>query len=170
MKRLHFNFKFVTTAAFLISTLLIAGCASQSVSEEPVATPTPTPFSDVDTSGGIHAGENREAYAVLVGTWDLERVENTEEEAPVEREETRQFHFRENGTGSVVVAEGEAQAFEFALEGDHLTIVPDSGAVELYQCTIENATMYLTRINNDGTRQELREVYAQSSVQPDAAA
>lgn len=167
MKRLHFNFKFVTTAAFLLSTLLIAGCASQSVSEEPVATPTPTPFSDVDTSGGIHAGENQEAYAVLVGTWDLERVENTEDEEPVEREETRQFHFRENGTGYVMLAKREEQAFEFALEGDHLTIVPDSGSVEMYQCTIENATMYLTRINNDGTRQELREVYTQSNVQPD---
>ena len=27
--------------------------------------------------------------------------------------------------------------------------------------------MYLTRINNDGTLQTLREVYAQSDVQPD---
>ena len=81
MKRL--NFKFVTTAGFLLSALLIAGCASQGVSEEPAATPTPTPFSDVDTSGGIHAGENQEAYAVLVGTWDLERTENTESEEPL---------------------------------------------------------------------------------------
>lgn len=170
MKRLHFNFKFVTTAAFLVSTLLIAGCASQSVSEEPVATPTPTPFSDVDTSSGIHAGENQEAYAVLTGTWDLERVEHTEDEEPAEREEARQFHFRENGTGYVVVAENEEQTFEFALEGDHLTIVPDSGPVEMYQCAFEDATMYLTRINNDGTLQELREVYAQSSAQPDSEA
>ena len=165
MKRL--NFKFVTTAGFLLSALLIAGCASQSVSEEPSATPTPTPFSDVDTSGGIHAGENQEAYAVLVGTWDLERTENTESEEPAESEQTRQFHFREDGTGYVVLAEGEEQTFEFALEGDHLTIVPEDGAVELYQCTMENATMYLTRINNDGTLQTLREVYAQSDVQPD---
>ena len=165
MKRL--NFKFVTTAGFLLSALLIAGCASQGVSEEPAATPTPTPFSDVDTSGGIHAGENQEAYAVLVGTWDLERTENTESEEPAESEQTRQFHFREDGTGYVVLAEGEEQTFEIALEGDHLTIVPEDGAVELYQCTMENATMYLTRINNDGTLQTLREVYAQSDVQPD---
>ena len=165
MKRL--NFKFVTTAGFLLSALLIAGCASQGVSEEPAATPTPTPFSDVDTSGGIHAGENQEAYAVLVGTWDLERTENTESEEPAESEQARQFHFREDGTGYVVLAEGEEQTFEFALEGDHLTIVPADGAVELYQCTMENATMYLTRINNDGTLQTLREVYAQSDVQPD---
>ena len=118
MKRL--NFKFVTTAGFLLSALLIAGCASQGVSEE-----------------------------------------------PAESEQTRQFHFREDGTGYVVLAEGEEQTFEFALEGDHLTIVPEDGAVELYQCTMENATMYLTRINNDGTLQTLREVYAQSDVQPD---
>lgn len=171
MKRLNFNFKFVTTAAFLLSTLLIAGCASQSVSDEPVATPTSTPFSDVDTSGGIHAGEPQEAYAVLAGTWELERMEHTEDtDEPAEREEARQLHFREDGTGFAVAAEGEEQAFEFALEGDHMTIVPDSGSVEMYQCTIENAVMYLTRINNDGALQELREVYAQTSVQPDAEA
>lgn len=163
----HLNFKFVTTAGFLISTMLIAGCASQSVSETPVATPTPTPFADVDTSGGIHAGENQEAYAALVGTWDLERVENTEDEAPAENEEARQFHFRENGTGYVVLAEDEEQTFEFALEGDHLTIVPDSGSVEMYQCALEETTLYLTRINNDGTLQALREVYTQSDVEPD---
>ena len=68
---------------------------------------------------------------------------------------------------TLVDEKGEEQTFEFALEGDHLTIVPEDGAVELYQCTMENATMYLTRINNDGTLQTLREVYAQSDVQPD---
>lgn len=165
MKRL--NFKFVTTAGFLISTLLIAGCASQSVSEEPVVTPTPTPFSDVDTSGGVHAGENQEAYAALVGTWELERVENTENEEAVEREETREFHFREDGTGYVVLAEDEQQTFEFALEGDHLTIVPDSGSVEMYQCALDGEALYLTRINNDGTLQELCEVYTQTDALAD---
>lgn len=163
MKRL--NFKFVTTAAFLVSTLLIAGCASQSVPEEAVATPTPTPFSDVDTSSGIHAGENQEACAAVAGTWELERVENIEDEEPVEREETRQFCFREDGTGYAAVAGSEEQAFEFALEGDHLTIVPENGSVEMYQCTVEDAAMYLTRINNDGTLQELREIYARQDAE-----
>lgn len=165
MKRL--SFKFVTTAGFLLSTLLIAGCASRSISEEPVVTPTPTPFSDVDTSGGIRTGEDQAAYAALAGTWDQDRVENTETEAPAENEDARQFHFRTDGTGYVVYAQGEEQTFDFALEGDHLTIVPDNGSVEMYQCMLERDALYLTRINNDGSLQELREVYTLTDVQPD---
>lgn len=163
MKRL--SFKFVTTASFLISTLLIAGCASRSVSQEPVATPTPTPFSDVDTAGGIRTGENQESYAALSGIWDQERVENTETETPAENEDARQFQFRTDGTGSVVHTQGEEQPFEFALKGDYLTIVLNDGTVEMYQCVVEDTTLYLTRMNNDGTLQELREVYAHSDAQ-----
>lgn len=165
MKR--FNFKFVTTACFLISTLLIAGCASRGIGE-PEATPTPTPFSDVDTSGGIHTGEDNDAYAGLVGTWELTRTEQSEDGEAAESENVRQFHFRADGTGYVVDASGTEQSFDFALDGEHLTIVPDGGTVEMYNCTLENAMMYLTRINNDGTLQALREVYEQTDAQAEA--
>lgn len=156
------NYKFVITAAFLLSTLLIAGCASNSAPVE--STPpetTPAPFSDSNVTTGIQTGTDIEA---LIGTWTLDKTESTSvdaEAAPVETEETRVYVFDADGTGSVTAAETTVK-FEYAMQGNLLTFVTDAGAVEMYQTAFnEDGALLLTRINNDGTQQELVEYFVQ---------
>lgn len=165
---IHLNFKFVTTAAFLLSTLLIAGCASQAATAAtPDVSPAAetTPVETADTSGGVHAGETHETYAALSGAWTLARVEDTAEDADTAVTD-KELHFRDDGTG-FLLADGAQTDFEFALEGDHLTLVTDGG-VETWQCTLENAEMVLARIDNDGTLETRQEIYSQTSTDAEA--
>lgn len=156
---MKFNYKFVITAVFLLCTLLIAGCGSNSAPVE--STPpetTAAPFSDSNVTSGIQSGTDVEA---LIGTWTLDKTVSTTDPdaAAVETEETRVYVFADNGTGSVTAADTSV-SFEYAMQGNVLTFVTDAGAVEMYQTSFdEDGALLLTRINNDGTQQELVEYF-----------
>ena len=66
--------------------------------------------------------------------------------------------FRVNGTGSYTDADGAAQAFEFALNGDNLTLA------------LENGLMYLTPMSNNGAYQAFTDVFRQTQSTADASA
>lgn len=160
------NFKFVTTAAFLLSTLLIAGCAGNSAPEEslPPESMSPAPFSDTQIASGIQTGADAEAAAAIVGVWELDKAETKTEDSdelqPVENESTRTYTFAEDGTGSVAYPDG-TQAFDYAVQGEYLTLaMEDAGTLEMYQCVFsEDGAMVLTRINNDGSLQPMLETF-----------
>ena len=161
------NFKFTTTAAFLISALLFAGCAGNSVPEEsmPPESASPAPFSDTDISSGIQTGKDAEAAEALLGTWTLDKAEVKGEDAedykPAEVEITRTYVFNEDGTGSVQYPDW-SDTFEYAIQGEYLTLAMDSqGILEMYQAAFDEAgARQLVRINNDGSLQDLRETFA----------
>ncbi len=161
------NFKFTTTAAFLISALLFAGCAGNSVPEEsmPPESASPAPFSDTDISSGIQTGKDAEAAEALLGTWTLDKAEVKGEDAedykPAEVEITRTYVFNEDGTGSVQYPDW-SDTFEYAIQGEYLTLAMDSqGILEMYQAAFDEAgALQLVRINNDGSLQDLRETFA----------
>ena len=157
------NFKFTTTAAFLLSTLLIAGCAGNTAPEEslPPESASPAPFSDTSISSGIQTGAQAEAAAALLGDWELDKAETTpegeESPQPVEVENARTYTFREDGTGSVQYPDG-AVGFEYAVQGTYLTLVMDDGGLEMYWAAYDgDGALLLTRMNNDGSMQPLVE-------------
>lgn len=116
------NFKFTTTAAFLLSTLLFAGCAGNTAPEEslPPESESPAPFSDSQISSGIQTGTAGEAAAALLGKWELDKAEikSAEEDgfAPAEVENTRAYLFSDDGTGKVLFPDWTA-AFDYAVQG-----------------------------------------------------
>lgn len=160
------NYKFVITALFLLCALLIAGCSSNDAPQESVPPEaTPAPFADSDVTAGIQSGT---AIDALLGVWNLDKTESTaadaEEAAPVETEATRTYEFKDDGTGSVTSADATV-TFDYAMQGNMLTFVTEAGAVEMYQTSFnEDGALLLTRINNDGTAQEIVEYF----VHPDA--
>ena len=160
------NHKFTTTAAFLLSAMLFAGCAGNAAPEEsmPPESASPAPFSDTEISSGIQTGQGAEAAAALLGDWTLDKVEIKDEDAeefkPAEVEITRTYTFREDGTGEVRFEEGP-QSFEYSVQGDVLMLAMDAGALEMYQTGFdEEGALQLVRINNDGSLQNLRETFA----------
>ena len=165
------NFKFTTTAAFLLSALLFAGCAGNAAPEEsmPPESASPAPFPETDISSGIQTGQDAEAAAALIGTWALDKAEIKAEDAedftPAEVENTRTYVFNEDGTGTVQFPEW-SDTFKYALQGEVLILEMDSqGAPEMYQASFnEEGALLLVRINNDGSMQDLRE----SFVKPEA--
>ena len=160
------NSKIATTAAFLLGALLIAGCTGNAAPEEsaPPETASPAPFSDTQISSGIQTGEAAEAGAAILGVWELDKAEmqslDSETPAPVEVESTRTYTFREDGTGTVQFPEWSAE-FEYAVQGNYLTIALDNaGTLEMYQFSFdEEGALLLTRLNNDGSLQELHETF-----------
>lgn len=160
------NFKFTTTAAFLLSTLLIAGCAGNTAPEEsmPPESISPAPFSDTNVSSGIQTGAEAEAAAALLGTWDLDKAEvksdDGKDPTPAEVENTRTYVFNEDGTGLVQYPEW-SDTFEYAIQGEYLTLaMNDQGTLEMYQATFsEEGALLLIRINNDGSMQPLQEYF-----------
>ena len=78
--------------------------------------------------------------------------------------------FRDNGTGSYTDADGAAQAFEFALNGDNLTLALENGTVQMFRCTLENGLMYLTPMSNNGAYQAFTDVFRQTQSTADASA
>jgi len=160
------NFKFATTAAFLLSTLLIAGCAGNTAPEEslPPESASPAPFSDTQISSGIQTGADAEAAAAILGVWELDKAEAKAEDAetpqPVEVEQTRTYTFNEDGTGMVQHPDWSA-GFDYAIQGEVLTLAyQDGGSLEMYQSSFtEDGALVLTRINNDGSMQPLQETF-----------
>ena len=82
----------------------------------------------------------------------------------------RELMFRVNGTGSYTDADGAAQAFEFALNGDNLTLALENGTVQMFRCTLENGLMYLTPMSNNGAYQAFTDVFRQTQSTADASA
>lgn len=82
----------------------------------------------------------------------------------------RELMFRVNGTGSYTDADGAAQAFEFALNGDNLTLALENGTVQMFRCTLENGLMYLTPMSNNGAYQAFTDVFRQTQSTADEAA
>ena len=76
----------------------------------------------------------------------------------------RELMFRVDGTGSYTSADGAAQAFEFALNGDNLTLALDNGTVQMFRCTLENGLMYLTPMSNNGAYQAFTDVFRQTEA------
>ena len=158
------NHKFTTTAAFLLSAMLIAGCAGNAAPEEsmPPESASPAPFSNTEISSGIQTGKDAEAAAALIGTWALDKAEIKEEDkdelTPAEVENTRTYVFNEDGTGTVQYADW-ADTFEYAIQGEVLTLAMDTqGTLEMYQATFnEDGALQLVRINNAGSMQDLHE-------------
>ena len=168
---MNLNHKFSTTAAFLLSALLFAGCAGNAAPEEsmPPESASPAPFSDKEISSGIQTGKDAEAAAAVIGTWSLDKAEIKEADAedfkPAEVENTRTYVFNEDGTGSVQYAEW-SDTFDYAIQGEVLTLAMDGqGSLEMYQATFsEDGALQLVRINHDGSMQDLRETF----VNPEA--
>ena len=74
----------------------------------------------------------------------------------------RELTFRTNGTGTYTDANGTPLAFEFALNGDNLTLALENGTVQMFRCTLENGLMYLTPMSNNGAYQAFTDVFRQT--------
>ena len=59
-------------------------------------------------------------------------------------------------------ANGTPLAFEFALNGDNLTLALENGTVQMFRCTLENGLMYLTPMSNNGAYQAFTDVFRQT--------
>ena len=194
------RFQLLTTAIFLFCTLLIAGCTGRGVEAQTTPAPEATPTATTNIQAGIQTGDN-EVNKILAGTWAFERTDaekkaddsvkqllpeaDTGAKTATEIKEPgtiRELMFRVNGTGSYTDADGAAQAFEFALNGDNLTLALENGTVQMFRCTLENGLMYLTPMSNNGAyqaftgsarRRALRmrpQTESAYSLRPDAAA
>ena len=99
------NFKFTTTAAFLISALLFAGCAGNAAPEEsmPPESVSPAPFSDTTISSGIQTGKDAEAAAALLGDWDLDKAEVRTIGARPDELGVKRHHARRPSKGACLV-------------------------------------------------------------------
>ena len=157
------RFQLLTTAIFLFCTLLIAGCTGRGVEAQATAAPEATPTATADIMSGIQTGDSA-VNKILAGTWTFERTDadkKTDEgsasqilpSADTGAKETtdvkepgtiRELTFRTNGTGTYTDANGTPLAFEFALNGDNLTLALENGTVQMFRCTLENGLMYLT--------------------------
>lgn len=175
------RFQLLTTAIFLFCTLLIAGCTGRGVEAQATPAPETTPAATTNIMSGIQTGDN-EVNKILAGTWTFERTDTdkkaddgelsqilpgtdtgAKEAADIKEPGTiRELMFRTNGTGTYTDASGTPAAFEFALNGDNLTLVLGNGTVEMFRCTLENGLMYLTPMSNNGAYQAFTDVFRQT--------
>lgn len=175
------RFQLLTTAIFLFCTLLIAGCTGRGVEAQATPAPEATPMATTDVKSGIQTGDS-EVNKILAGTWAFERTDadkksddsslsqilpdaDTGAKTATDIKEPgtiRKLVFRADGTGTYTDADGAAQAFEFALNGDNLTLALDNGTVQMFRCTLENGLMYLTPMSNNGAYQAFTDVFRQT--------
>ena len=173
------RFQLLTTAIFLFCTLLIAGCTGRGVEAQATPAPEATPTATTDIRSGIQTGDS-EVNKILAGTWAFERTDadkksddsslsqilpdaDTGAKTATDIKEPgtiRELVFRADGTGTYTDADGAAQAFEFALNGDNLTLALDNGTVQMFRC--ENGLMYLTPMSNNGAYQAFTDVFRQT--------
>ena len=177
------RFQLLTTAIFLFCTLLIAGCTGRGVEAQTTPAPEATPTATTNIQAGIQVNK------ILAGTWAFERTDaekkagdsvkqllpeaDTGAKTAAEIKEPgtiRELVLRVNGTGSYTDADGAAQAFEFALNGDNLTLALENGTVQMFRCTLENGLMYLTPMSNNGAYQAFTDVFRQTQSTADASA
>ena len=144
------RFQLLTTAIFLFCTLLIAGCTGRGVEAQATAAPEATPTATADIMSGIQTGDSA-VNKILAGTWTFERTD-----ADKKTDEGT------NGTGTYTDANGTPLAFEFALNGDNLTLALENGTVQMFRCTLENGLMYLTPMSNNGAYQAFTDVFRQT--------
>ena len=143
------RFQLLTTAIFLFCTLLIAGCTGRGVEAQATAAPEATPTATADIMSGIQTGDSA-VNKILAGTWTFERTDadkktdegsasqilpstdtGAKETTDVKEPGTiRELTFRTNGTGTYMDANGTPLAFEFALNGDNLTLALENGFVK----------------------------------------
>jgi len=154
-----------------------AGGAEAQATAAPEATPTAT----ADIMSGIQTGDSA-VNKILAGTWTFERTDadkktdegsasqilpstdtGAKETTDVKEPGTiRELTFRTNGTGTYTDANGTPLAFEFALNGDNLTLALENGTVQMFRCTLENGLMYLTPMSNNGAYQAFTDVFRQT--------
>ena len=188
------RFQLLTTAIFLFCTLLIAGCTGRGVEAQTTPAPEATPTATTNIQAGIQTGDN-EVNKILAGTWAFERTDaekkaddsvkqllpeaDTGAKTATEIKEPgtlRELMFRDTGTSSYKEDDGAAQtiviaqAFEFALNGDNLTLALENGTVQMFRCTLENGLMYLTPMSNNGAYQAFTDVFRQTQSTADASA
>ena len=177
------RFQLLTTAIFLFCTLLIAGCTGRGVEAQATPAPEATPTATTDVKSGIQTGDS-EVNKILAGTWAFERTDadkksddsslsqilpdaDTGAKTATDIKEPgtiRELVFRADGTGTYTDADGAAQAFEFALNGDNLTLALDNGTVQMFRCTLENGLMYLTPMSNNGAYQAFTDVFRKPCI------
>ena len=160
------RFQLLTTAIFLFCTLLIAGCTGRGVEAQATAAPEATPTATADIMSGIQTGDSA-VNKILAGTWTFERTDadkKTDEgsASQIQPGTIRELTFRTNGTGTYTDANGTPLAFEFALNGDNLTLALENGTVQMFRCTLENGLMYLTPMSNNGAYQAFTDVFRQT--------
>ena len=175
------RFQLLTTAIFLFCTLLIAGCTGRGVEAQATAAPEATPTATTNIQAGIQTGDSA-VNKILAGTWTFERTDadkktdegsasqilpstdtGAKETTDVKEPGTiRELTFRTNGTGTYTDANGTPLAFEFALNGDNLTLALENGTVQMFRCTLENGLMYLTPMSNNGAYQAFTDVFRQT--------
>ena len=164
------RFQLLTTAIFLFCTLLIAGCTGRGVEAQATPTPEATPTATADILSGIQTGDN-EVNKILAGTWAFERTDADKKAddssvsqilPDADTGTIRELTFRTNGTGAYTDANGTPLAFEFALNGDNLTLALENGTVQMFRCTLENGLMYLTPMSNNGAYQAFTDVFRQT--------
>ena len=183
------RFQLLTTAIFLFCTLLIAGCTGRGVEAQTTPAPEATPTATTNIQAGIQTGDN-EVNKILAGTWAFERTDaekkagddsvsqilpstdtGAKETTDVkEPGAIRELTFRTNGTGTYTDANGTPLAFEFALNGDNLTLALENGTVQMFRCTLENGLMYLTPMSNNGAYQAFTYVFRQTQSTADSSA
>ena len=166
------RFQLLTTAIFLFCTLLIAGCTGRGVEAQATPAPEATPTATTDIRSGIQTGDS-EVNKILAGTWAFERTDADKKAddsslsqilPDTDTGEKTATEIKEPGTGSYTSADGAAQAFEFALNGDNLTLALDNGTVQMFRCTLENGLMYLTPMSNNGAYQAFTDVFRQTEA------
>lgn len=131
-----FNFKFITTAMFLLLTLFAAGCAAQSSPAEASAQPE---------TGGEEA-----AYVEIAGTWMLDdaRSGDTGEAAALEDVDLQELVLNADGTAVITDDDGEQENATFTAENGTL-ILKEGDDADSYSYSMEDGSLVLTEADDD---------------------
>lgn len=133
------NFKFLTTALFLLLTLFAAGCAAQSA---PDAAQTPN---------ALEVESQLTALNEIAGTWTLDRAENgdTGDALPLEDIDLQVLELNADGGAVVTNADDEKETLMFRARDGVFTLIDPDGDEDTYSYTIEDGYLILTEADDD---------------------
>ena len=134
------NFKFVTTALFLVLTLFAAGCAAQ------------TGQTAQETGKDAAQSETQSAaFSEIAGTWQLDAAENgdTGEALPMDDIDLQVLVLTADGTADVTDDDGETERMTFRAENGVFTLVEKDGDEDVYQYTLDDGMLVLTEEDDD---------------------
>ena len=166
------NHKFTTTAAFLLSAMLFAGCAGNAAPEEsmPPESASPAPFSDTEISSG------KKSFKQRLSLWIRGNLFVPDPRVGWVKPSVRflKKYLAEHPV-DVIVTTGPPHSMHLIGQRLHKELgipwIPDFRDpwsrmyylkhLEMYQTGFdEDGALQLVRINNDGSLQNLRETFA----------
>ena len=134
------NFKFVTTALFLVLTLFAAGCAAQT-----------GPDAQTTEKDALEVEAQVSALNEIAGTWTLDAAENgdTGEALPLDDIDLQVLVLTANGDADLTDEDGETEHMNFRVDNGVFTLVESDGDEDVYQYTLDDGMLVLTENDDD---------------------